>query len=183
MIHLQKKKSLSDLILLVSPFQRAGDMAGEFQWSVRDRDGRESSLVEYLKNNPSLLCVFKGGTCILTLHYICYYLCAAKDVYNDFVYLSKQSLIALDNSSSFPTWLCDALRLIYAHRFGFYVPDKSHAINTTILFRLVFSCNMSHFCWACLKVYFHRYTTLTLKLFAKLQKSERQQLNVCSFYF
>lgn len=72
MIHLQKKKnSLSDLILLVSPFQRAGDMAGEFQWSVRDRDGRESSLVEYLKNNPSLLCVSKGGTYIFTLHSIC----------------------------------------------------------------------------------------------------------------
>lgn len=65
---LTEKNSLSDLILLVSPFQRAGDMAGEFQWSVRDRDGRESSLVEYLKNNPSLLCVSKGGTCIFTLH-------------------------------------------------------------------------------------------------------------------
>lgn len=83
MIHLQKKKkkSLSDLILLVSPFQRARDMAGEFQWSVRDRDGRESSLVEYLKNNPSLLCVYKGGTCILTLLYVCYYLGEVKALF------------------------------------------------------------------------------------------------------
>lgn len=78
---LTEKKSLSDLILLVSPFQRAGDMAGEFQWSVRDRDGRESSLVEYLKNNPSLLCVSKGGTCMFTLYYMCKYLRAVKDLY------------------------------------------------------------------------------------------------------
>lgn len=35
---LTEKKSLSDLILLVSLFQRAGDMAGDFHWSVRDRD-------------------------------------------------------------------------------------------------------------------------------------------------
>ncbi len=32
---------------------------------------KEGSLVEYLKNNPSLLCVSKGGTCMFTLHYIC----------------------------------------------------------------------------------------------------------------
>lgn len=57
---LTEKKSLSGLILLVSPFQRAGDMAGEFEWSVRNRNGRESSLVEYLKtSHPSY--VFPKG--------------------------------------------------------------------------------------------------------------------------
>lgn len=69
MIHLQKKKkernSLSDLILLVSPFQRAGDIAGEFQWSVRDRDGRESSLVEYLKTTHPSYAFPKGALAYL----------------------------------------------------------------------------------------------------------------------
>lgn len=65
------KKSLSDLILLVSPFWKSCRYGRGVWWSVRDRDGRESSLVEYLKNNPSLLCVSKGGTCIFTLYYIC----------------------------------------------------------------------------------------------------------------
>lgn len=61
----KKKKSLSDLILLVSPFQRAGDMAGEFQWSVRDRDGRESSLVEYLKTTHPSYAFPKGALAYL----------------------------------------------------------------------------------------------------------------------
>lgn len=81
---LAENNSLSDLILLVSPFQRAWDMVGEFEWSVRDRDGRESSLVEYLKTtHPS---ASKGGTCIFSLHYICQYFCVQKGVHKTTLY-------------------------------------------------------------------------------------------------
>lgn len=52
----KKKNALSDLILLVSPFQNAGDMAGEFPRCVSETGTeRESALIEYLKNKPSLL--------------------------------------------------------------------------------------------------------------------------------
>lgn len=54
------KESLSDLILLVSPFWKSCRNDRGVWWSVRDRDGRESSLVEYLKTtHPSY--VFPKG--------------------------------------------------------------------------------------------------------------------------
>lgn len=54
------KESLSDLIVLVSPFRKSCRNGRGVSWSVRDRDGRESSLVEYLKTtHPSY--VFPKG--------------------------------------------------------------------------------------------------------------------------
>lgn len=79
------KNALSDLILLVSLFQGAGDMAGEFPWCVSETGtGRESSLVEYLKSKPSLLNAFSNrDTCILTLCFILLYICFGLDMFRD----------------------------------------------------------------------------------------------------
>lgn len=72
MIHLQGRNKIFVRFNLIgfTFFSRSCRYGRGVQWSVRNRDGRESSLVEYLKNNPSLLCVSKGGTCIFTLYYL-----------------------------------------------------------------------------------------------------------------